>query len=90
MKREEALLAMAYQRGDYEGGLAVIEEIYNNFESRACRNCAWCKEDSNDTGVWVECRNKDSMMYSNSLLTERGYPYIVKDSCSKWEEKDEK
>ena len=66
---------------------ATVDEIFNDFESRTCDNCKYCEEDSNDTDVWIECRNPLSEMEHTSLLSDAGYPNIVDFGCNKWEQK---
>ena len=65
----------------------VIDRLFDKFESRTCENCKYCKEDSNETAVWIECRCKNSPMEYNSLISDDGYPSIIDFGCSEFKRK---
>ena len=73
MTREEAR-TVSYEQGN--GDDLVVDEIYDDFESRICGNCKhWNKQ------VRM-CDNKDSFAYDAKATVVQG------DSCNKFEEKD--
>ena len=65
-----------------------LNTYITTLESRVCSNCEFCLEDNNDTDVWLECRNPDSPMQYNSVITDIT-GYLTTDfCCNRWSPKD--
>jgi hypothetical protein len=68
--------------------LKRITELEELQAPKTCETCRYCKEDSNDTSVWIDCTKPNSPMTHSSLTDEHGV--LMKFGCIYHEPKDTK